>query len=428
MASRAPPALRRGHEALVRYQIPGIVDWHVRLLLAHVGGDLWVVMSPDLGVFVEKLSLTNQDLAAVRFREGPDSTPLGVAEEDIYGFDAYPSAAELKQLFFEGEAMASAERSRLGWGSPSAGGRGASLPRQAADAEPPGRPGAGSEERRAAGAGAAGAGSRQDGLSGLVQALGSGATGCSGDLRPLVGDAGAGSGGAARAPDLAASALDFSRALGGGDRDVDADVGLGGGSDARKLSVLFDEQGRRHRCFQSSMERCKEDSWSDWPVRDPRTAAWTLRFIESVHRTPTNHHTTWRSLCRLGPHDAGVSEHKTICRALEAAACYDQCNIFNSGAVEVLIRKLQLIEEKHRDRLLQNQGHQDYGDDAHLYLGGSGPRGGAAVCPALQTWIAEELSRESAVLKEKRKAREERSLARPKGGAKGSHPGCGDGK
>lgn len=41
--------------------MPGLVDWHVRILLAHVGGDLWVVISPDLDVFVEQLSLTNQD-------------------------------------------------------------------------------------------------------------------------------------------------------------------------------------------------------------------------------------------------------------------------------------------------------------------------------------------------------------------------------
>lgn len=106
--------------------------------------------------------------------------------------------------------------------------------------------------------------------------------------------------------------------------------------------------------------------------------------------------------------------HETVFRAIEAAACYDQWNAFNSSAIEVLIRKLQPVYDKHRDRLLQNQGHQDYGDDTHLYLGGNGPRGGAAVCLALQTWIAEELSRESAVLKERRKAREERSLARPK--------------
>ena len=42
------------------------------------------------------------------------------------------------------------------------------------------------------------------------------------------------------------------------------------------------------------------------------------------------------------------------------------------------------------------------------------------VCPKLQKWIGEQLAAESLVLKERRKAREERALSRPnpKKGAK----------
>ena len=39
-------------------------------------------------------------------------------------------------------------------------------------------------------------------------------------------------------------------------------------------------------------------------------------------------------------------------------------------------------------------------------------RGGALVCPELQTWVAERLQAEAAVLKERRKGREEKILAR----------------
>jgi hypothetical protein len=40
-------------------------------------------------------------------------------------------------------------------------------------------------------------------------------------------------------------------------------------------------------------------------------------------------------------------------------------------------------------------------------------RGSLCICPELSAWIAGELSKESAVMKEKRKAREERALQKP---------------
>ncbi len=95
-------------------------------------------------------------------------------------------------------------------------------------------------------------------------------------------------------------------------------------------------------------------------------------------------------------------------------ACYDQLNMFNNGAAEIVARQLQLIEEKYKEKLLT--AHGDAGEDSHLFMGTRGTRGGLCVCPDLQAWIAGELQKESAVLKERRKAREERTLARPKGG------------
>ena len=131
------------------------------------------------------------------------------------------------------------------------------------------------------------------------------------------------------------------------------------------------------------------------------------------------HHVAWRSQTRLLPSDVGVQTHEMVCRTLETMGCYDQINLYSSAAAETHCRQLQLVEveEKHRDRLLQQQGLADQTDDSHLFLGGQGTRGGCCVCPELQSWIAEQLQKESAVLKERRKAREERQLARPKGKA-----------
>ena len=55
-----------------------------------------------------------------------------------------------------------------------------------------------------------------------------------------------------------------------------------------------------------------------------------------------------------------------------------------------------------------------------MYMGGlAGARGELCICPLLSEWIAKELQKESAVMKERRKAGEERVLARPKKGGKG---------
>ena len=50
--------------------------------------------------------------------------------------------------------------------------------------------------------------------------------------------------------------------------------------------------------------------------------------------------------------------------------------------------------------------------DHHIYAG-TATRAGLCISPKLQEWVAQELSKESAVLKERRKAREERQLRKP---------------
>ena len=50
-------------------------------------------------------------------------------------------------------------------------------------------------------------------------------------------------------------------------------------------------------------------------------------------------------------------------------------------------------------------------DETHLFLGTAETRGNVCVAPLLQNWIGEELAKEAAAAKERRKAREERALA-----------------
>ena len=116
--------------------------------------------------------------------------------------------------------------------------------------------------------------------------------------------------------------------------------------------------------------------------------------------------------------------HDTACRVLHTLVSYDQYDVSESAAAEIISRQIQMIEERHRDGGAQssegkNSAHSS--QDTHLFLGTAASRGGLCVCPALQEWISEELRRESSIMKERRKAREERALNNkgPKGGPKG---------
>ena len=58
-------------------------------------------------------------------------------------------------------------------------------------------------------------------------------------------------------------------------------------------------------------------------------------------------------------------------------------------------------------------------EDAHLYMGTGKTRGLLCVSPALETFVAGELAKETATMKERRKAREEKLAPAPKATPKG---------
>ena len=76
---------------------------------------------------------------------------------------------------------------------------------------------------------------------------------------------------------------------------------------------------------------------------------------------------------------------------------------------EYLGRQVQLTEEKWKDRVL---GNQNEGASEAAMFSGVGQRT-LCIAPQLQDWMTEELRKESAILKERRKAREERNLLKP---------------
>ena len=150
-----------------------------------------------------------------------------------------------------------------------------------------------------------------------------------------------------------------------------------------------------------------------------------LRHISEHGPTPLAWHERWKNAFLLRDTDPGIEQHLFLCRTFDAATTVDQLGLVNCLSFELMGRQLQLIEERQSERGPRGQAVTE-SDDAHLFIGVGGSRALTVVCPELREWIAEELRKESSVLKERRKAREEREAQH--GGGQGGRKGGKKGK
>ncbi|CAK0838131.1 unnamed protein product [Prorocentrum cordatum] len=197
----------------------------------------------------------------------------------------------------------------------------------------------------------------------------------------------------------------------------------GGLSDVRVHPVALDVQGNRRRMFRDAIMLMREDAWPDWPIRGPRTVMWVLRFIEQNGGTPMGRHMRFRTEAKLSASDVGVDEHERACRMLEQMVMYDQLMVTNLACAESLCRVIQVQEGRYRGHLA---GGAEGSNDNHLYMGTDTVRGCVCVSPQLAEFVKTQLTQEYQISKERRKAREERALAKKgakKGGLKESGPG-----
>ncbi|CAE8644665.1 unnamed protein product [Polarella glacialis] len=360
--------LQPGTEILLRYDVP-VAEWHARILLAAVDVDTWIVLTPDGDIFAEDLGPRNHDVASWRVRVA-GLVPFGLNPAELYEFHPAPLPAELVNLFQEGTVLASQERARR------------SLP-------PLG----------AAGGVAAGAVAGGAVVGGLPPLAGAGGA-------PMA--AVAGGGGAALGGGLGLAGLAL--AIGGGvahvaSRTADA----AGGDDARTLTISRDADGNRFKEFREAVLQCRPSEFKDWPIAGPRTVKYVLMQVLEHGGNPIAHRNLWRTACRFQPSDNAAIEHEGWSKVLHTMLSYDQVDASNLAAAELVCRNLQRLEERRKDRMLNS----DESGETSLFMGASGSsRSRLLIAPHLQEWIGSELQKEALISKERRKAREERALAR----------------
>eukprot|EP00974_Lingulodinium_polyedra_P094275 9135630-Lingulodinium_polyedra.AAC.1 len=77
-------ALRQGREVYVQYA--GHALYHRRHLVAHIEWATWVILTPDLDLYPEELSLRNEDLTDVRIIPEDGRPPAGMEGMEAYNF------------------------------------------------------------------------------------------------------------------------------------------------------------------------------------------------------------------------------------------------------------------------------------------------------------------------------------------------------
>ena len=197
------------------------------------------------------------------------------------------------------------------------------------------------------------------------------------------------------------------------------------GGDVRTLAVKWQINGLRMRPFSESVNLMEEEPCPDgeYALAGPRISQWFLHSVVNSGTTPITRHSRWVVESGVGTESRSAHEHFLLSHVIEKACVFDQVNAMNLACLELVMRRLALLEEAHG----ANPSHPNFEGSEH-WLGLGEKRAGALIPPALSKYVANKVADETLVQKEKRKAREERKLSKvhtqdPKAGAKGAGKG-----
>lgn len=390
-------ALAEGTRVYVLYDLPPPDLYHERLIMAACAcGRGWhIVLSPDFDMFAEQISLENDDLTAYRVGVGLE-LPAGIGAGNAYRFRDLPGAAEMTQFRRDARHAAAAMSVPPGGGpgvvAPIAGGAPVALPVVAA-----GDGGAGGEDY-------------------VWVRVESEAGGRRGDLAALDGTEIIHGAIGLKPQDGIYYAIKRMKRS-----EVEKYKGKEASSDARLMGLTFQGLSRTERQWRDVSKEIQQETIEDWSVPGPRTSDWCIRFLNRRNGGPSDHHRWWAQNHALKPEAWGVGEHDHLMKVVDKLGRFDGLDLANLAGAELIFRRLQLIEYVYSERGPGGGKGQPKGDkknqdaaqsyEATIFAGGHKEFGDTMVAPQLLEYVAKEVEGEAAVMKQVRKAREERSLA-----------------
>jgi hypothetical protein len=185
--------------------------------------------------------------------------------------------------------------------------------------------------------------------------------------------------------------------------------------DSRLLRIRM-RGAKRFREWREGVEETSQASFPDWPLKGPRTSQWCLEYLNKQPGGAQDHHQLWRRQTNLKLTDFGVAEHESLMEAVKWGMCYDQTNLSNSAMVEVLLRRAQTIEYAHIHHLrdVPSAGGKEKGSSGGLTyeeqeaFAGTTRDNGVMIAPELLEHVKADVGRNSELTKSLLKAREYR--------------------
>ena len=384
-------ALPEGTRVFVCYDLapPEPELYHERYILASClcGRGYHIVLTPDFDTYAEQISLENDDLRSYRVAAG-GALPAGLTQANTYRFQQMPDAAMMVQ--FRRDAYQAAQAMSV-----VPGGVGVAAPMGAAAPIAPAVVGAVLEDEvwvrvESHGESMRGTEVVLDGSEVLHGSIG---------IKFVDGE-----GYAIRKMKKT---------------EVDKFKGLEAAADARLLPLSFQGTSRTERQWRDVAKEVKEEKFEDWSIPGPRTAAWRIQFLNRKDG-PMAHHRWWVQAHSLKPDAWGVAEHDSLMKAVDKMGRFDALDMANIAGVELIFRRLQLIEFIYSERGPgggKGSSKSDKKDgmtamqsyEATIFAGAHKEFGDVMVAPPLLDYVAKEVEGEAAVLKQVRKAREERA-------------------
>ena len=166
--------------------------------------------------------------------------------------------------------------------------------------------------------------------------------------------------------------------------------------------------GERFRELRSAVETSRQVDFEakERALEGPRTTAWWLQEVSRTGLGPVARHNAWRHENKLNEDDHKCVTHELLSEVLELLVCIDQLDGANLVGAESAARHVQFIEYEVKKKVESKKGY----DQSEYFLGRHRRTGGALVHPELLKWVSEKAQKDSLILKEQRKAAEERAL------------------
>ncbi|CAK0841452.1 unnamed protein product [Prorocentrum cordatum] len=366
--------------------------YHERIILSWVSASEYVVVSPDLDIFIEQIDAASADLQGLRLGSSDVRLPFGMAGMQVYRFQVRPAGADLTQLLAEGERHAQVERASRGPAAPPgaaarAGPGGVAhvaVPTPLPVAVPP-APGVAAAPPPPCLAGPAGAWVLDEPVDTFV-------LGQEVPLPPTALDVGG------RAfVTVNGEIVSLSRVAPGTDL---AAWGLGRQQTLLKGDPRLLPRPRSPTPVAFVADAALVVRGPSVPLRTKGSGTLQDSVNEMYLRSLggfTAAHDRWLMESRVPAGSRSGHGHRVLCRALTFAMESDGLNIANLSCCEFLNR---------------HDPEKPAFEGSHIYMGEDEEGTGVTVTPALWAHVASEMSKEYAIEKEKRKAREAKAEAK----------------